>query len=378
MISMLCDGLVRRGHDVTLFAAPGSTSSAQVHEVLPACHPDAIERALYEADHVAQVFAALDRARDRGEPFDVLHDHCGFTTVAMADRIDVPIVHTLHGPFTEDTADFYLRNAGKARLVAISRTQRESAPAGLPIEAVVPNPIDVRDWPLRRHKQEYLLWAGRMTEDKGPHRAVAAARAAGMPLILVGPVQPGQEEYFSEQVSPLLDDQVRYLGEVGGQPKRDLFADARALLMPIRWNEPFGMVMVEALACGTPVIAFAEGAAVEIVLPGGNGYLVADEGAMARAVSRLDVIDPAACRASVARRFDVGIVAAGYEAVYQRAVQRTAVVTDPARISRADGSRRREWLRRPPAASAVRRTLQIRPTDPAASPGYTALRAERG
>ena len=318
VVGFLSDGLVRRGHEVTLFAAPGSRSSATVREVLARDHPDEIERALYEADHVARVFDEVDRVAATGGPgFDVIHDHSGFTAVAMANRIDVPVVHTLHGPFTEETASFYQAHGRKAHLVAISRAQQESAPAGVPIAGVVHNPIDVREWPFEPDKRDYLLWVGRMDETKGPHRAIAAARAAGAPLVLAGPVQPGQEEYFKEAVEPHLDDdRVRYIGEVGGEDKLRLFAEARALLMPITWDEPFGMVMVEALACGTPVIAFRSGAAPEIVQPGTNGYLVDDEEAMAEAVKALPDIDPKACRASV-ERFDVDAAAAGYERIYR-------------------------------------------------------------
>jgi len=335
VISLLCEGLVRRGHDVTLFAAPGSRSSAAVHEVLPACHPDGIERALYEVDHVAQVFAVVDEATHRGHPFEVIHDHCGFTTVAMADRVSVPVVHTLHGPFTEDISDFYLRHAGKTHLVAISRSQRASAPHDLVIDGTVPNPIDVDDWPFRARKSDYVLWVGRVTADKGPHRAIVSARAAGVRLLLAGPVQPGQEDFFAREVTPLIDDDlVRYLGEIGGRRKKELFADARALLMPIRWSEPFGMVMVEALACGTPVIAFPAGAATEIVQHGCNGYLVEDEAGMAAAVRRAGDLDPAMCRASAAHRFDVDTVAAAYERIYRRVLsQRAATPTDLARMS---------------------------------------------
>jgi glycosyltransferase involved in cell wall biosynthesis len=153
---------------------------------------------------------------------------------------------------------------------------------------------------------------------KGAHRAIIAARLAGRPLVLAGPVQTGQEKYFTEHVQPHIDGHhVRYVGEIGGTPKRELLAHASALLMPIRWPEPFGMVMVEALAYGTPVIAFPAG---EIVIDGHNGMLVADEAEMARAVAHLHEIDPANCRATAAERYDIAITAAGYEHKYRQAV----------------------------------------------------------
>lgn len=317
VVSILCDALIRRGVRVTLFAAPGSRSTATVHEVLPEAHPAEIERCLHEVDHVACALAAVEEAAAAGDGYDLVHDHCGFTLVAMADRIQVPVVHTLHGPFTPDTSGFYSRHGSKAHLVAISRAQLASAPPGLPIAGQVPNPIDLRDRPMCREKDGYLLWIGRLAESKGPHRAVAAARAAGLPLILAGPVQPGSEAFFRDVVAPLVDgDSVRYIGEVGGERKQRLFARAQALLMPIRWNEPFGMVMVEALASGTPVIAFREGAAPEIVQDGVNGFLVDDEEDMARAVPRTRELDPAACRGS-ACRFAGDAAAAGYESIYR-------------------------------------------------------------
>jgi glycosyltransferase involved in cell wall biosynthesis len=320
VVGFLTEGLVSRGHAVTLFAAPRSRSSAAVRSVLPREHPDEIERSLHEVDHVARVFDEVDRAAAAGSGFDVIHDHSGFTGVAMANRIAVPVVHTLHGPFTEDTASFYQAHGHKAHLVAISRAQQESAPDAVPIAGVVHNPIDLEEWPYQPNKQDYLLWIGRMDETKGAHRAIAAARGAGVPLVLAGPVQPGQEEYFQREVEPRVDgDWVRYVGEVGGDDKARVFAEARALLMPISWDEPFGMVMVEALACGTPVIAFPSGAAPEIVEDAKNGFLVDDEKAMAEAVKRLSDIDPAACRAS-ADRFGVHTAAAGYERVYRSIV----------------------------------------------------------
>jgi glycosyltransferase involved in cell wall biosynthesis len=242
----------------------------------------------------------------------------------MASRVGVPVVHTVHVPLIGDTAAFYQRHGHKVDLVAISHSQLEHAPPGIRAAAVVPNPLAVDRWPLRVRKDDYLLWIGRMDPVKGAHRAIDAARIAGRPLVLAGPIQTGQAgqaDYFHEQVEPHVDGRrVRYIGEVAGAAKRQLFARAAALLMPIRWHEPFGMVMIEALATGTPVIAFPEGAAKEIVIDGINGRLVDDETEMAHAIGQAHTIDPRQCRRSVRTRYDLPIVVDGYEAVYRHAV----------------------------------------------------------
>jgi glycosyltransferase involved in cell wall biosynthesis len=331
VVHKLCDALVRRGHDVVLYAAPGSRSSAEVRSLLPSAHPDEIERALYECDHVARAFTDIERECADGRPFDIVHDHCGFTAFAMADRIDVPVVHTLHGPFTPETYAFYEHHRDKAAVVAISRAQLRMGPPGLRVAGVAGNPIDVREWPYVERKDDYLLWVGRMTEEKGPHRAIEVARRAGCPLVIAGPVQTGQEVFFEHEVEPHVDGtMVRYLGEVGGELKRRLFAGARALLMPIRWPEPFGMVMVEALACGTPVLAFRQGSAAEIVEPGVNGFLVDDELEMARAVEDARAIHPERCRYGARTRFGQDRVAAAYEAAYRLVIEEARLRAEPA------------------------------------------------
>jgi glycosyltransferase involved in cell wall biosynthesis len=321
VVDLLCEALLARGHEVTLFAAPGSRSAARVRSPLEAPHPDEIGSSLYESDHVACTWDEIDLAAELGEAFDVVHDHSGFTALAMADRVSAPVVHTVHGPFDETTNHFYQRHGHKARLVSISRSQVASAPADVRVVDVVPNPIVVDRWPLVLNKQDYLLWVGRIDPVKGAHHAIEAAHMAGRSLVLAGPVQTGQHEYFCERIEPHIDGRtVRYVGELGGTALQELFANAAALLMPVRWREPFGMVMVEALACGTPVIAFPEGAAAEIVTDGENGMLVADEAEMAGAVERLASIDPERCRASVAERYDVSVTVEGYERVFRRAI----------------------------------------------------------
>jgi glycosyltransferase involved in cell wall biosynthesis len=319
VVRLLCGGLVGQGHDVTLFAPPTSTSPADVQPLLDDTHPDEIERCRWEADHVARAFAALDAAEADGRPFDVLHDHTGYAALAMADRLGTPLVHTMHGPCDGDNRDFYATHGRKATLVAISRAQSADVPAEAGPCAVVHNPLAFDEWAVGAGG-DHVLWVGRMAPVKGPHRAIAAARAAGVPLVLAGPVQPGQEEFFAKEVEPHLDDDaVRYVGEVGADGKEALYGDARALLMPIRWPEPFGMVMVEAMACGTPVIAFAEGSVPEVVTDGVTGVVVEDEDAMARAIAEVGRLDRAACRDHAAGRFSVEVAVHGYERVYDRA-----------------------------------------------------------
>jgi len=322
VVRLLSAGLIARGHDVTLFAPPGSRSDADVVPVLEEPHPDDIEKAQYEADHVARAFSEIDAAAARGAPYDVVHDHVGHTALAMADRLTVPLVHTLHGPFTDDACRFYAQHGHKACIVGISQAQLDSGPREMGGGRVVFNPIDTSEWPFSARKDDYVLWIGRMSPDKGPHRAIAAAREAGVRLLLAGPVQTGQDRFFAEEVEPALGDGVEYLGEADAERKRELYLGARALLMPIRWPEPFGLVMAESLVCGTPVIAYPEGSVPEVVRDGVTGFVVDDEHAMAEAIRRVGDLDPAACRRDCEERFSVEAVVRGYEEVYREAVGR--------------------------------------------------------
>jgi hypothetical protein len=230
-------------------------------------HPDEIQQAINESDHVACAFDPIDAA---AEPFDVVHDHCGFTGLAFANRLNTPLVHTLHGPFTAETLPFFERHDYKAPVIALSRYQASQAPAALDVA-----------------------------------------------LVLAGPVQPPDREFFAREVEHHLDrDGVSYIGEVG-EEKLDLYARAAALLMPIRWAEQFGHRLGHD-ACGTPVIAFPEGSAPELVIDGETGFLVDDEREMADAVGRLHEVDADSCREQTARRFDVAAVAEAHERVYAR------------------------------------------------------------
>ncbi len=209
----------------------------------------------------------------------------------------------MHGPLNDELLDIYGSIAGRVPLIAISHAQSKPAPQ-IPIARVIHHGLDVEEFPVGTGEGGYLLFLGRMSPDKGAHRATEVAYKAGVPLIMAAKMrEPWERQYFDRNVRPYLNDDIRYVGEVPHQEKLDLLANARALIFPIRWNEPFGMVMIEAMACGTPVLAFPEGAAPEVVKDGTSGFLCRDEAEMVEAIGRLDEIDRAGCRATVENYF---------------------------------------------------------------------------
>jgi len=242
----------------------------------------------------------------------------------MAERVATPLVHTLHRPFDDQTAALYAAHAPHAWVVPISRAQLADAPPGLRLLGPIPNPLTLAEWPAGGPRGDHLVWLGRVDPEKGPDVAISAARRAGRDLVLAGPVQPAQQGFFDAHVAPLLDAHARYVGEVGAIAKRRLLAGAAGLLMPIRWPEPFGMVMIEAMACGTPVIAFRAGAAPEIVVDGRTGFVVDDERGMVDAIARLPDVDRRVCRAHVASTCDTPRVAAAYERAFRTAIAGSA------------------------------------------------------
>jgi glycosyltransferase involved in cell wall biosynthesis len=228
VVALLCDALVDHGHDVELFCAPGSRSKATVRPLLDASHPESIQRSLFEADHVGRAFDVIDATRPA---FDVVHDHSGYVALAMGRRVAAPLVHTVHLPFDDDTWPYYAWHGPKGAIVCISRAQAGRAPAQT-VDAVVYNPMDIDAWPFQEHKQDYLLWLGRVVAEKGPQRAIEVARMAGRPLVLAGTVQPAQERFYATEIEPHIDgEMVRWVGEADLARKQQLFAEAHAFLM---------------------------------------------------------------------------------------------------------------------------------------------------
>ena len=314
VVSLLADGLVERGHDVTLFATGDSRTKAALEYVFEeAPGPEAINSIWH--DTVQQMLAHRDLGR-----FDVLHHHTQFSALVAAMCHEVPVVHTLHGDFTPEFRLLYEQVADRVTFVAISESQRRQMPE-LRYGGVVYNGVDLDLYPFRAEKEDLLCFIGRANTDKGAHRAVMAARAAGMPLVMAVKIaDPSEQEYWATEVEPMLGPDVTVLGEITVEEKADLMSRARAVLFPIDWPEPFGLVMTESMATGTPVIATPRGAVPEVVADGETGFIVGVEGyaeAAAAAMGRLGDIDPEACRRRVDERFSKDSMVEGYERVFR-------------------------------------------------------------
>jgi glycosyltransferase involved in cell wall biosynthesis len=315
VVDQLATGLQASGHDVTLFATGDSTSQVPLKWVLPEAEGMRIGMAVPEMRHVLYSYSSIS-------DYDVVHDHTILGPFYAEKFPGLRIATTIHGPFNEELTDLYSSLAPRVPIICISNAQRRAAP-DLQVGRVIHHGIDASAFVQGDgdgdDDGEYLLFLGRMSPDKGAHRAIEVARKAGVRLLLAAKMrEPWERRYFEEYVEPFLGDSAVYLGEVSHEHKLELLRGAKSLLFPIRWNEPFGMVMLEAFASGTPVIAFPEGAAPEVIEDGRTGFLCDDEAAMADAVGRLDEIDRSACRAAVEGYFSVERMVAEHVELYEQ------------------------------------------------------------
>jgi glycosyltransferase involved in cell wall biosynthesis len=309
VIDRLARGFQRAGHEVVLYTTGDATCPVPRRFVLEFAESVRMGSAVVEQRHVANAYEALIDC-------DIVHDHTIVGPMYAARYADLPVVTTNHGPFNVELRDVYQFISRHVPLIAISHHQASTA-AGVPIAAVIHHGLDREECTPGAGDGGYLLFLGRMAPDKGARRAVEVALAAGVPLLLAAKMrEPLEIDYFNDKIRPLLGDTVTYVGEVGGARKAALLAGARALLNPIRWPEPFGLVMIEALGHGTPVLTFAEGAATEIITDGVTGIHCADEAAMVAAVDRIDELDRAACRAAVEGHFSTDRMVAEHLALF--------------------------------------------------------------
>lgn len=308
----LVSGLVDRGHHVTLVGAGASGTEARFIATYPEPPSSRLGEPLPEVLHAAAAAQFL-----AGHVFDVVHDHT-LAGPLLARGRTTPTVVTMHGPVAGEAGSYYELLGETIHLVAISDAQRRTAPE-LPWIGRVHNAIDVATFPYRETKENMLLFLGRMHPDKGVHLAIDAARAVGMPIVLAGKCTERIElDYFRTSVQPRLGPDVTVFGPADATTKRDLLSRAAALVFPILWDEPFGMVMIEAMASGTPVVALRRGSVPEVVVDGVTGSVCDEPGELPDAIRSALRLDARACRAHVATTFDVTAMTSGYEAIYRR------------------------------------------------------------
>jgi glycosyltransferase involved in cell wall biosynthesis len=320
VVNLLATELVARGHRATVLGREGSYGDFEVVELAPSswrAHLGTRDQPGRECLHLLRAYDAIRELRP-----DVVHDNMALTGLLLGAAIDLPapVVTTLHSDLTEAEGEFVAAAARRVHLVAISAAQqgqaRDARWAG-----VVYNAVDTSDLAVGTEKDSFLVQIARICPDKGQHLAIEAARRVGRPLVLAGKIAAGFDDYFEEMVRPHLGDRVRWIEDVAGDEKRELLARAEAMVFPLQWPEPFGLAMVEAMASGTPVVAFRNGAAGELVEPGITGFLADSEEELIDALRRTDEIDPLACAERARERFSAATMADGYLAIYEMAVR---------------------------------------------------------
>ena len=307
--SLLADGLVALGHDVTLYATADSLTTARLRATLAHgwSEDPTVDTKVAECTHIAQVFEAADE-------FDIIHNGFDFLPLTYSSLVHTPVVTTIHGFSSERIVAVYERYDATTSYVAISDADRHPR---LHYAATIHHGIDTAAFAVPATHDDHLLFFGRIHPDKGTAAAIELARRTGRPLVIAGIVQ--DEAYFRDEVLPHVDGrQVRYLGPVGAEDRAAVLGAAHALVHLIDFDEPFGYSVVEAMACGTPVIAYARGSMPELVVDGLTGFVVRDIDGAVDAVRRVDGLDRAVIRRSTIARFDVARMVAAYAALYEQ------------------------------------------------------------
>jgi glycosyltransferase involved in cell wall biosynthesis len=316
VIALLADELVRRGHEVTLFASGDSATDADLVKASKRSlrgDPGVTDPIAWHIRELGMVFRETDE-------FDVIHSHVDYLAFPVARLSAAPTIHTLHGRLDLPHLRAVFAEFQDLPLVSISDAQREPLrDLELNWAGTVHHGLPVDDYPFAARGGDYLAFCGRTSPEKGLDLAIQIAQRAALPLKVMAKVDPSDQEYFDREIRPLLDhEQVEFLGEVDETRKLELLAGARALVFPIRWPEPFGLVMIEAMATGTPVITRPFGAVPEVVKDGETGFIADTVEELAAAVARIDSLDRRACRRHVEQRFSVARMAEDYETLYAR------------------------------------------------------------
>ncbi len=314
-VGNLSDALIDHGHEVTLYASGDAVTRARVVAATPV---NAKVRGISEGEIMRENLETASLCYSQAAKHDIIHSHFSLLGCHFAPTVSTPTVHSIHSPVTQDLWPHLLKYK-KERFISFSHAQRRRMP-DLNWVGTVYHSIDTKTYAFSSDPQEYALYLGRITEDKGVHHAIAAAKEAGIQLLIVGTSYPS-EGYWSEQIEPHVDgSMIRFLGPADLKRKIELLQGAKVLLFPTLYEEVFGMVMIEAMACGTPTIGFDNGAVSEIVEDGQTGFVVRTPKQMAAAIKKVHTISRATCRERAEKLFSVEKMVRGYERVYERVV----------------------------------------------------------
>jgi glycosyltransferase involved in cell wall biosynthesis len=316
VVAFLADELVRRGHEVTLFASGDSQTRAR----LISAAPRALRLDPEACDHLGPHVLELAQVFERAEEFDVIHCNVDYLAFPFARFVRTPTIHTMHGRLDLPHLQPIFAHFRDVPLVSISNAQRQPlAHLGVNWAATVYHGLPLERCPFSPAGGRYLAFLGRISPEKRPDLAIEVAKRAGIPLKIAAKVDPVDRAYFDREIAPLLNDPlIEFVGEIGDAAKPAFLGEALALLFPIDWPEPFGLVMIEALACGTPVVARPCGSVPEVIDSGRTGFVVDGLDDLVDAVKRVDTISRAECRREAETRFTVERMADDYEAVYAK------------------------------------------------------------
>ena len=324
VVAFLTDELVKRGHDVTLFAAPGSKTSGKLVSVYPKpLIADGISwsNPFWNLENLASAY----RDGKRGK-FDIIHSHLDVWTLFFKELADIPTVITLHNALYETKLDMnedtririFAEKRKDTNVAFISKAMQRTASVKFPHSQVIYNGIDVDSFKFNPRGGDHFVWASRMDKYKGVENAIAIAERTGVKLLLAGRLDSAQKDYFKLRIKPHLNRKIQYVGELTGKELSDFFGSAKAFLYPIEWEEPFGLVVAEAMACGTPVISYRRGSMPELIKHGKTGFLADNLSEIADAMKKIDSIDRSYVRDHVTANFRKELMADRYEQLYYK------------------------------------------------------------
>ncbi|KKW35698.1 hypothetical protein A2852_00370 [Candidatus Adlerbacteria bacterium RIFCSPHIGHO2_01_FULL_54_23] len=314
VVHALTEELIRRGHEVTLFASGDSQTSGRLESVYPRSLREARVKDPYGSNYWTLLNVGL--AYELQDEFDIIHDHLAPLSLPTANLATTPVVCTMHGPFTPENRRLFQTMRGPG-IVTVSQAQVFPAP-GINHIGTVHNGLPMEQYPFDPKGNGYLLFVGRISMEKGVHLAIEVAELLDMRLMIAAKLDKTDQPYFREYVEPRLSERVEWIGEVGEDERNKLMAGARCFLHPVTWREPFGLTLIEAMACGCPVVAMNRGSIPEIIKTGVTGYVVEDVEGMLEAVQNIGQINRKACRAHALRNFSAKKMADGYEAIFKK------------------------------------------------------------